>query len=57
MEVKEAVPLLVHDVVVKEAVAVLVLLSLPAAAAAAVVVGVWSTPEGSEKQSNDSQQN
>ena len=34
-------------------VALLVLVSLPAA----VVVGVWSSPEGSEKQSNDSQQN
>ena len=56
MVVKEAVPLLVHDVVAKEAVALLVLLSLPAAAAA-VVVRVWSSPEGSEKQSNDSQQN
>ena len=50
--VLEVAPL-VHDVVAKEAVAQLVLLSLPAA----VVVGVWSSPEGSEKQSNDSQQN
>ena len=37
-------------------VSLLVLLSLPVAAAA-VVVGVWSSPEGSEKQSNDPQQN
>ena len=54
--VLEVAPL-VHDVVVKEADALLVLLSLPVAAAAAVVVRVWSSPEGSEKQSNDSPQN